>query len=63
MMRSLLICRNIKKIDFTRENSFADKMIVHLYVLCLGVKDGVIHKLDAGGVFTVYNYQFKHLHM
>ena len=34
------IRRNIRKFDFTREDTLADKMVVHLNVLSPGVEDG-----------------------
>ena len=38
----LPIRRNILKFNFTREDTLADKVVVHLNVLSLGVEDGFL---------------------
>ena len=38
----LPIRRNIRKFNFTREDTLADKVVVHLNVLSPGVEDGVL---------------------
>ena len=53
------IRQNIHKFDFTKENLLADKMIVHLNVLCPGVKDGVLSYLDVADIVTIYRCRFK----
>ena len=50
----LPIHRNILKLDFTREDTLMDKVIVHLNVLSSGVNKGVLCELDAAHVFAVY---------
>ena len=47
------VCWNIHKFDFTRKDTFADKMIVHLNVLGPSVEDGVLRKLDVVEVVAV----------
>ena len=49
----LLICQNIRKFDFTREDTLADKMVVHLNVLSPGVEAGILRKLDVAEVVAV----------
>ena len=49
----LPICRNIRKFDFTREDTLVDKMVVHLNVLSPGVEEGVLGKLEAIEVVAV----------
>ena len=41
----------------------SDKMVVHLNVLCPGVKDEVLCQLDVVEVVTIDRRWFKHLHM
>ena len=59
----LPIRRNILKFDFTREDTLADKFVVHLNVLSSGVEDGVLHKLDVAEVVAVDRRQIRHLHL
>ena len=40
-----------------------DEMIMHLNVLCPGVEDGVLHKLDVVEVVTVDRRRIGHLHL
>ena len=49
----LSIRGNIHEFHFTREDTLADKMIVHLYVLSLGMEDEVLCKLDVAEVVIV----------
>ena len=60
---NLLICQNIHKFYFTGEDSLVDEMIVYLDVLCQGVEDRVLRKLDIIEVVAIYHCQFKHLHL
>ena len=57
------IRRNIRKFDFTREDTLADKMVVHLNVLSPGVEHGVLRKLDVVEVVTVDHRRIRHLHL
>ena len=50
---SLPIRRNIPKFDFTRKDTFTDKVVVHLNVLGSCVEDGVLRELDAAEVVAV----------
>ena len=54
---------NILKFDFTREDTLADKVVVHLNVLSPGLEDGVLRKLDATKVVIVYQCWLGHLHL
>ena len=55
--------RKAKKFDFSGEDSLVDKMIVHLDVLCSGVEEGVLRKLDVAEVGIVYHCWLGHLYM
>ena len=52
---------HILKYDFTRENTLADKMVVHLDVLSPCVEDGVLRELDAVEVVVVDHRRIGHL--
>ena len=47
---------------FTGKNALADKMVVHLDVLCLGVKDRVLSQLDVGEVIAIDHCRIEYLH-
>ena len=51
----------MSKFEFTREDVLADKMVVHLNVLSLGVEDGVLRDLDAAEVVAVDRRRIRHL--
>ena len=53
----------ICKFYFTRENTLANKMVVHLNVLSPGVEDGVLRKLDVLEVVAVDRRRIRHLHL
>ena len=53
----------MRKFDFTREDTLANKMVVHFNVLSSGVEDGVLRKLDVAEVVVVYRHQIIHLHL
>ena len=57
------IYRNVQKFDFTGKDSLADQMIMHLNVLCQGVEDGVLRKLDVVEVVTLDGTRIRHLHL
>ena len=59
----LPIRRNIRKFDFTREETLADKMVVHLNVLSPGVENGVRRKLDVAEVVIVDRCRIRCLHL
>mgnify|MGYP007130558494 CR=1 FL=1 len=42
----LPIRRNIRKFNFTRKDTLADRVVVHLNVLSQGMEDGVLRKLE-----------------
>ena len=59
----LPIRRNILKFDFTREDTLADKVVVHLNVLSSGVEDGVLHKLDIAEVVGIDRRRIERIHL
>ena len=55
------IRRNILKFEFTRKDTFTDKMVVHLNVLGSCVENGVLCELDAVEVVVVDRFRIQHL--
>ena len=58
---SLPIRRNVLKFDFTRKDTFTNKMVVHLNVLSPCVENEVLRELDAAEVVAVDRHWIRHL--
>ena len=52
---------NIAKFNLTTKDLLTEKMIVHLNVLCLGMKDGVSSELYVAYVFAIDQNQGRYL--
>ena len=59
----LPIRQNVFQFNFTNEKALVHKVIMHFYVLALGMEDEVLCELDAPEVFAIDQRRINNLHL